>query len=267
MLAGTIGRPISRLVRFSEQIGTGNFNTEAPKNIGGELQVLRDALIRMKNDLSQIHMEREKMLAQVAHEIRNPLGGIELLTGLIKEDLDSKSKNSVYASKILEEIYALKNQINAYLSFSRPIEAHLEKVPLISVMEKLKRDFNKQLSNRKIVINISINVDFIMFDPNHLRQVLDNLMANSIQVLNNEGNISIISDEKGGQTYISISDDGPGIAEESFERIFDPFFTTHEQGTGLGLSICKKICQENKANLLVHNNIEKGCTFTILKTG
>jgi len=264
-LAGTIAGPIQRLVKFSEKIGAGNFEAEVPQNIGGELQVLQDALVRMQNDLSLIQKEREKMLAQVAHEIRNPLGGIELLTGLIKEEVSPESKNAVYTSKILDEIDLLKNQINAYLSFSRPIEAQAEVIALRPLIETLNRDFSKRIAEKQLTLETNIKADQISFDPNHIRQILNNLIANSIQAVDMDGKIIVNTFEDNKKLVIEISDDGPGIADEIINNIFDPFFTTYEQGTGLGLSICKKLCHENLADISVANNADRGCTFTVSK--
>ncbi len=260
-LAGTIARPIDKLVSFSAQIGRGDFKSEPPSKINGELQILNDALVKMRDDLVRIHQERESMLAQVAHEIRNPLGGIELLTGLIREDIDAGSKNALYAGKIQEEVSALKNQINAYLSFSRPVEVQPEKVPLAELFETIKRDFQQKLHSKQISLEIETHLPYIRFDPGHLRQILNNLIANSIQVLDEKGRITVTSAKEDGLPCVAVSDNGPGINGEHITRIFDPFYTTHEEGTGLGLAICRKLARENNADITVKNNLKNGCTF------
>ena len=79
------------------------------------------------------------------------------------------------------------------------------------------------------------------------------------------GNIIVSIQEKNMKSQINFSDNGPGIKEENLARIFEPFFTTKKDGTGLGLAICKKLCNENKAELLVENNKENGSSFTIIK--
>ena len=79
------------------------------------------------------------------------------------------------------------------------------------------------------------------------------------------GNINVSIVEKNKKSQINFSDNGPGIKEENLSRIFEPFFTTKKDGTGLGLAICKKLCNENKAELLVENNKENGSSFTIIK--
>ena len=78
-------------------------------------------------------------------------------------------------------------------------------------------------------------------------------------------NIKISFEKNGQNNLISVCDDGPGIDEKNINDIFNPFFTSRKDGTGLGLAICKKLCDENKAQLTVKNNDTKGCTFSISK--
>ncbi len=118
---------------------------------------------------------------------------------------------------------------------------------------------------RNIKINLRNNVDKIWFDQSHLKQIFLNLMTNSLESIKQNGNISISIVKESKKWKINFSDDGSGIDEKHLSRIFEPFFTTKKDGTGLGLAICKKLCNENKAELKVENNSEKGLTFTIIK--
>lgn len=90
-------------------------------------------------------------------------------------------------------------------------------------------------------------------------------MTNSMESMKQNGNISVSVYKEDKKWRIMFSDDGPGINGENLSRVFEPFFTTKKDGTGLGLAICKKLCNENKADLIVENNKEKGITFTIIK--
>ena len=80
-----------------------------------------------------------------------------------------------------------------------------------------------------------------------------------------EGKISINALASNNNWKIQIIDTGPGIPEQNQAQIFEPFFTTRNEGTGLGLTISRKLCHQNKAQLLIHSNHEEGCTFTIMK--
>lgn len=261
-----IARPIERLARFSSEIGQGHFKTAPPDKIHGELAALRDALISMRDSLLKNQEEKEKMLAQIAHEIRNPLGGIELLAGLVKESIEPDGLNDQYLQKILDEIHGLKEQITAYLNYSRPMPAAPEEINLITLFSEIQSILEPRLRQSNIHLEMKNGPGVICFDRQHLRQILINLISNSIEAMPNGGNIWLNADGEKGQSIISIRDEGSGIAREYQQKIFEPFFTTRPDGAGLGLAICKKLCEENGALIQFENHKERGCTFVITRS-
>jgi signal transduction histidine kinase len=265
ILARTITRPVNQLVKFSSQIGKGNFNAPVPKITPRELKILANAMDKMRHELSQNQKEKEKMLAQIAHEIRNPLGGIELLANLTKEDIGNGIQNIKYLDKILKEISALKLLITAYLNYSRPQKADAQWIDLFPLVEDVKKSIMKELDKKKGTFSFNNHIDKLWFDPNHLRQIFLNLLNNSVDFLNTKGQISINALVNNNYWEIQISDNGPGIPKQNLSLIFEPFYTTRKEGTGLGLAISRKLCHENKAELLIHSDYKEGCTFTIMK--
>ncbi len=263
-VARAIISPINKLANFSSDIGSGHFKTEIPENITGELAVLRDALVKMRDDLEQMQKDKENIFAEIAHEIRNPLGGIELLAGLVREETDPSSKNNVYLNKILEEVQSLKSQITAYLDYSRPLTPEPQEINLDQLCGELNGLFLNQMEEKKIRLEYRNRLDTIRFDKQHLRQILINLVANSIEAIGREGIVTVESYQKTDHSYITVSDSGHGIKKEDLANLFKPFFTTRKKGTGLGLSVCKKLCGENNAEISVLNNADKGCTFQIM---
>jgi signal transduction histidine kinase len=267
LLARTIARPINELVQFSAKIGDGQFNAQAPKRVHGELAILKNALIKMRYDLALKQEEKEELLAQIAHEIRNPLGGIELLAGLIKEDSDAESKNTDYIQKILDEVHGLKSQITAYLYYSRPLQAEPERVQLNNLYAEIEDIFKKRFQEKNIQFSCENLISSVWFDKRHLRQIVTNLLSNSSDAVKADGKIHIKSFSRNTKNIISVSDDGSGIKLKNPAQIFAPFYTTRKNGTGLGLSVCKKLCEENRADISAQNNKDKGCTFEILMQG
>jgi signal transduction histidine kinase len=261
-LARTLTRPIDRLVRFSRELGKGEWAAPVPTDIKGELSSLAQAMHTMRENLVARQKEKETILAHIAHEIRNPLGGIELLTGLLQEDLACENKNMEYTRKILDEIGGLKSLINNYLNFGRPSVAHPENVNAAEIVSEVLVLLQHALHEKNIRVT-SEGVKKIWFDRNHLKHILTNLLTNSIQAVEQGGHITIAMKQHGTERILEISDDGLGIADASMQTIFEPFFTTHSNGTGLGLAICKKLCSENGSVISVKNNADKGCTFII----
>lgn len=264
-IAYNISKPVNKLVKFSKDIGLGNFNTSFPDKITGEFRILKNTMEKMKEDLANKNTEREQMLAQIAHEIRNPLGGIELLTGLAIEDLEGKRRSKIHLEKILHELAGLKQQLTLFLDFSKPISPDMTASDISSIVKEVKQNFYPLLSKKGIEFTVNVDNSKIIFDYGHLKQIITNLVSNSIDVLQYGGVIGINSNSNNGYSEISISDNGPGIDKNNVNKIFNPFFTTKASGTGLGLAICEKLCKANNARLKFENNRDGGSIFKIQK--
>lgn len=262
-VAKSITKPVENLIQFSNEIGKGNFKTEPPKNTKGEIELLSNAMEKMKNDLFQNQKERENMLAQIAHEIRNPLGGIELFANLIREDYKNEYKNTENLDKILKEVSGLKSLITSYLNYSKPKVPAKVLIDLPSLMNEIDNIFKPEINKRGCRIDFDLQAKKVLFDPEHLKQILINLISNSIQSITENGIIKISSNLNHKNWLISIEDNGKGIPGEQIQNVFEPFFTTKRDGTGLGLSICKKLATENNAHIEVFSNSE-GCTFKLI---
>jgi len=266
LMSRSITKPLNKLVKFSSEIGKGNFSAIHPEKMHGEIALLADAMDDMKKDLSENQKERENLLAQIAHEIRNPLGGIELLVNLVKENQSSDEKNKEYLERILKEVNGLKSLINSFLNYSRPVETNPDWADVNKISLEIENIFKSRLHSENIELNCNLELKKIWFDEGHLRNVLLNLVSNSLDSLSGGGNILIESYSKNGNWIISVKDSGSGISEENLSLVFNPFFTTKKDGTGLGLAISKKLCKENKADLIASNNPDSsGSTFMIVK--
>jgi signal transduction histidine kinase len=270
IIAKSISHPVDKLAVYSSQIGKGNFDIRPPAGMKGEFEVLVSAMNKMKNDLSRSYRElaenqneKEKMLAQIAHEIRNPLGGIELLAGLTKEDLQMSGMNTKYIEKIIGEVYGLKKLITSFLEYGRPVPANPEQCNVGIITDEALSNFTDQLKKKNIKVEKKIVRENIYFDKGHLKQIFTNIFANSIELMNSGGSIIIESHSEKNNWEIMIADNGPGIPPENISSIFEPFFTTKKNGTGLGLAVCKKLCSENKADITAHNRKDGGTRFTI----
>ncbi len=265
-IAHSITEPVDKLVKYSKQIGAGNFKANPPQKISGEFAILNKSMQQMQNDLAAHNKEREQMLAQIAHEIRNPLGGIELLAGLVKEDLDPKDPSIEHVKKIIDEVHGLKSQLTLFLEYSKPQQVNKKKVDLEALSKEIRNNFSNELKQKQIDFRTDNQLNFVLFDAVHLRQTLVNLVANSIDAVDNHGKIVFSSIRQNGTNIVQISDDGPGLEEMKIKEVFNPFYTTKANGTGLGLAICQKLCTVNNAELVVENNQKNGCTFSV-KTG
>jgi signal transduction histidine kinase len=263
--ARSITQPINKLIKFSSEIGKGNLKFNSPEGFHGEIGVLAATMDIMRNEILNNQKEKENILAQIAHEIRNPLGGIELLANLTKEDLVKEQKDVEYLDKILDEINKLKSLISSYLNYSRPVPSSPDWIELDKIYDDIRNIFKSRICDKKIKLAFNGNLKSIYFDPIHLRNVLVNLVSNSLEAIKDNGMVVVKSEAVGTRWAISVTDNGPGIQPENISRVFEPFFTTRKDGTGLGLAISKKLCEENNAALSVKLNQTGGCVFTISK--
>ena len=264
-MANAIVKPLNKLINFSSNIGKGNFEITAPSSMHGEIKLLSDAMDKMKTDLSENQKEKENLLAQIAHEIRNPLGGIELLANLVKEKNTIDSKDTEYLDSILKEVHGLKSLITSYLNYGRPIPVNPEWINPEFVFREIEGIFKTRLKQNNIFFSFDNKLKKIYFDPAHLRNILLNLVANSLDAVPENGKVSVISEMNSNYWMISVKDNGSGITVENMKKIFNPFFTTKKNGTGLGLAVSKKLCKENKAELIAENFNEGGSIFIIKK--
>ncbi|KAA3610770.1 MAG: sensor histidine kinase [Calditrichaeota bacterium] len=260
-IARSIAEPVDKLVDYSKEIGAGNFKAVPPKKINGEFSILNKSMQQMQNDLETQNKEREQMLAQIAHEIRNPLGGIELLSGLVKENLSNDDPSQMHLKKIIEEVHGLKEQLNLFLEYSKPQKVDKENVNLNILAKEVEDNFLAELKQKNIEFRIENQLETISFDRGHLKQTLVNLVSNSIDAVDNNGQIVFSSIRQNGSSMLQIKDNGSGIDEQKMKDIFRPFYTSKANGTGLGLAICRKLCLANNAELLMKNNDSKGCSF------
>ena len=238
-----------------------------------------DGLILMMRDVTEIHQlhmiatradrlkELGEMAAQVAHEIRNPLGGIKGFASLLKRDLADKPELQQMAAAIVEGTDNLNVLVNQVLQYARPLQPHFEVVDLIAWMEDLRYHVlaDPAVQSQNIIIEVissdaklPLHLDVALFHSAML-----NLLFNAIQAMPEGGTVTIRIENRAQLTHISIADTGVGIPKENLAKIFSPFFTTKEEGTGLGLAEVQKVVQAHGGTVEVASQVGKGATFTI----
>lgn len=226
---------------------------------------------------SQIQSRQERlvamgqMAASLAHEIRNPLGSMELYCTLLKKDLKALPEAFTLAENIHQGIRRLERIIANCLQFSRDVQPKYHSVE--NIEEYLKETMEiayPKLSSARCVVTVSHKgPKRVYVDGYLLSQALINIIHNAIDASSEyakEPHVSIESIVKEGVSWtISVTDNGPGISESDKEKIFDPFFTTKKEGTGLGLAIVHSIVQAHQGSLVIESAIgnESGTTVTI----
>lgn len=205
-----------------------------------------------------------ELAAEVAHEIRNPLGSIELMVSLLQDDMDKDSKQGEILKRIRSSVNNMNHTVTNILLFTRDIKLKKTEFDIQKLFEESKSMVLMVLTKKNINLsitkkNLKLNADFEL-----LKQSIGNILLNATEAVKNSGNINLNFNLVKGNVVIEIADDGEGISEEVKEKIFNPFFTTKNTGTGLGLAMVKRIVEAHSGSLLFESYIDKGTLFKII---
>lgn len=205
-----------------------------------------------------------KIVAGVAHEVRNPLFGISATLDAFAEEM-SRPGYEECAAALKGEVKRLTNLMQDLLEYGKPVALHIEKSDLHEVVDEVVRRHAQ--SQVKIQTSFSPGLPPLLMDRSRMCEVFDNLIENAEQHTPAGSVVRVISSvvEHGGRSWIEcrIEDTGPGFNPEDLDRVFDPFFTRREGGTGLGLSIVQRIIHDHSGKVFAGNG-ESGAVVRIL---
>lgn len=199
------------------------------------------------------------MSSRIAHDLKQPLTIMQtyadMLTPEIISKLDYADKQKW--SRIQNSILDMSRIIEDVLDFARTTEIKKTKSKFSTI---LSLAMNRVKSSYGIQINLPENDVSIKCDARKIEGVLSNLINNSVQALDGNGEIDVMVNSDSNFVTIVVKDSGPGILDKNLKKIFEPMFTTKTTGTGLGLVICKSIVEQHGGTISVRN---KPTTFTI----
>ena len=206
-----------------------------------------------------------EMAAELAHEIRNPLGSIELYASMLEEDLEGRGMHSDYAKAIREEIQRLNNLVTNTLLFTRQVEPLRRAVDVKRFLERIFQLFRPLWEMAGVEVSTRVERESTSIDPDLFERVILNLLLNSLEALRGRAKprIAIKIEGIGEETLWTLDDNGPGIPEEVKKKIFNPFFTTKSRGSGLGLSVCYRIVRAHGGKIRVEERAGGGTSVLV----
>ncbi len=222
-----------------------------------ELEQLR-ARVRQKDRLAAIG----EMAATVAHEIRNPLGGMRGFAHLARRDTPDDAPTARLLDKILEGAAALDRVVNSLLEYTRPLDVHPKPTLLSDLIESTIGYLGELPGGIEIVRRVETST-MLLADPDLVRQLFMNILNNAIHACEGSGTITVSSETNGDIVNIAFQDNGAGMEQEQSDQVFAPFFTTKEKGSGLGLAVAAKIAEAHNGRITVHSKPGVGSTFTV----
>ena len=280
LLAEEIIRPIVNLEQATRRISEGDFSFRILTRTHDELSVLVGSFNRM---VSELEYSRKKLIQaerisawkdiaqRLAHEIKNPLTPIKLSAQRIIKKAGEKPEilkdviNKAVPA-IINEVDNLNKLLIEFREFTR-LEPSFYSVNIKSLIEEVLSVYENLSSKIQFETRFHADNIIMMIDKNQIKQVFANLLSNSIQAIEDEGNITIttalIKKEDNNYLRIQIHDTGKGMNDEAKEKLFEPYYTTKKDGSGLGLAIVEKIIFDHNGSIWFETKKDSGTTFYI----
>jgi signal transduction histidine kinase len=207
-----------------------------------------------------------EIAANIAHEIKNPLGAIRGYGSLLYKDLENTKPLQDMISYILDASKAMERVVDSVLEYARPISIEPISVDINQLIKEILKSIKIDpgfSSKIQVHLNLAEPSFYIPADKEQLKSAILNIIINAYHAMDDSGTLSICVIKNNNFCIISITDTGQGIDQKDLENIFSPFFTTKQNGNGLGLPLAYKIIQAHFATLHVTSKLYKGTTFTI----
>ncbi|MFC1592586.1 PAS domain S-box protein [Candidatus Omnitrophota bacterium] len=226
---------------------------------------LQDVTENKKMEEMQRLVQLGKLVADMAHEVNNPLMIISGRTqlSLMEEINNEEVKKNL--NTIFEQTQRAKDIIQRLLKFSKPSKKESSVVDINSCLDFVIQLIEHQysLTNIKMIKNYTLDIPKVKIDEKQMQEVFINLLKNAAEAMPEEGSITITTSIEGHYIRLDFTDTGMGIDEKNLNKIFNPFFTTKEKGTGLGLSVCYGIIKAHNGNLKYSSKIGQGTTASV----
>jgi signal transduction histidine kinase len=214
-----------------------------------------------------------ELAAVFAHEVKNPLAGIEVMAGLLRRKLGSSPEAQTLLTDIINEAKMANSIVQEVLDFVRPIRLQLERTSLQEAVRAATRLANSKAraDNVAVTLDLPDDLPLIQADPHQLTQVFTNLLTNAYEAMGGEGRVLVsaelvrIEDDADGRDAlcIQVTDNGPGMTQEVADKVFDFFYTTKPQGSGLGLAVVRKIIHGHDGRIDLETGPARGTTVRI----
>lgn len=200
----------------------------------------------------------------IAHEIRNPLTSIKMFVDILPDNSEDKSFIEQFMNIVPSELLRLDKLTHALLDYSKEINPEPKNISLKTILEEVMLLIKPYIKKKRIEILENYQDATIYIDPYQLKQIILNIMMNSVDSIIEHGLIKMSSIRENNHIKIIIEDNGCGIERDRLDKIFEPFYTSKATGYGIGLSVTKNLIIENKGDIIVDSEEGRGTKTTII---
>lgn len=239
----------------------------------GDICILRDVTEEKRLASEREKLRRSEALAEIAtilaHEIRNPLGSLELFAGLLADSMNGSSESGRWVAHIQAGLRTLAATVNNVLQFHSQPCAELTPMQINRLLKETIEFLEPLARQRGMHMRLENLAEpaVVRADPHRLQQVFLNLALNAFRAMSPGGCLVVNATQAIGQSRpevrIDFEDQGVGISPEQFDRLFVPGYTTHAGSPGIGLSVCKQVIEQHRGTIRIHSVPRLGSTFTV----
>jgi signal transduction histidine kinase len=262
VMAALVTHPARRLVDAAERIGRGDLTQPIARTSSDELGTLADTMDQMRAGLAARDERMQLMLSGIAHEVRNPLGGIALFAGILRDELGDNEELKGHVQRIEKELAHLKAVVGDFLDYARRPKPELARVDVGELGADLMDFVRTDAEAAGVTVACEAGGVTCVADAGQLKRALLNLLRNAIQAA--EGKAGLRARTRDGAVVIEVwNATSTPIPEDVRGRIFEPFFTTKEKGTGLGLAFVREIALDHGGTIEVQSDVAGGTVFAL----
>lgn len=268
-LANSIVRPLQEVTRAAEKMADGQLNTRSSIQIDDEIGRLSDTLNYMAEEILKKEQIKNDFISSVSHELKTPLTSIKGWAITLKTDENEENRFLLDGLEIIEkESDRLAAMVDELLDFSRFISGRISLNKENFNIHNTIRMIGKQSiprarsKNIKLEVNIDEDIDMMLGDENRIKQVLINLLDNSIKFTEDGGKVKLSAYKENENLVLEVEDNGIGISSEDLPNVKEKFYKgkNSKSNSGIGLSICQEIVKLHDGELNIESELGIGTT-------
>ena len=283
-----VGRRVDVLARTMSRVEAGDLAARATEDerdelgrLGKSFNAMVARLAEARRQLEDRHAEEirraenlaslGKMAAGIAHEINNPIAGMQNCVRTLLRGARDEARRVQYLTMLQEGLERIGRIVSQLLNFAREAKPQLTRTDLATLLRRCLALLEHELAARHISVSLSSDSELppLLADPRQIEQVFLNILMNALEAMPDGGSLTVTAGLRGREAgrfvEVQVADTGVGIPAEHLPRIFDPFFTTKEvgKGTGLGLSVSYGIVRAHGGSIAARSQVGEGTTVTV----